>query len=117
MPVLPFLEDSEENVLAVVRMAAKCGARFVYPSFGVTLRQNQRDYFLDALERRFPGQGLATRYIKQYGYQYYCGSPNEKRLWQVFRDECEKLGLLWKMEDIIRSYQMGYGGEQLSFFS
>ena len=41
MPVLPFVEDTEENVRAVVRAAAKAGARFVYPAFGLTIRQGR----------------------------------------------------------------------------
>ena len=34
MPVLPFLEDSQENILAIVRAARQAGARFIYPAFG-----------------------------------------------------------------------------------
>ena len=34
MPVLPYLEDSVENVLSVVEVAAQAGARFVYPACG-----------------------------------------------------------------------------------
>ena len=47
MPVLPFLEDSVENVLAVAEAAAEAGARFVYPAFGMTLRDSQRAYMKD----------------------------------------------------------------------
>ena len=46
MPVLPFLEDTEENVLEVVERAAEAGASFVYPALGVTMREGQREYFL-----------------------------------------------------------------------
>lgn len=42
MPVLPFLEDRPEQVLEVVDRAADAGARFIYPCFGVTMRQGQR---------------------------------------------------------------------------
>ena len=58
MPVLPFLEDTEENVLEVVERAAEAGASFVYPALGVTMREGQREYFLQGLEDAFPGQGL-----------------------------------------------------------
>lgn len=43
--------------LAVVEGAAQAGARFIYLAFGVTMRQGQREYFLEGLERAFPGQG------------------------------------------------------------
>lgn len=35
MPVLPFLEDTPENVREVARRAAESGARFVYPACGI----------------------------------------------------------------------------------
>jgi len=50
MPVLPFLEDRPEQVLEVVDRAADAGARFVYPGFGVTMRQGQREHFLRQLD-------------------------------------------------------------------
>lgn len=46
MPILPFINDSEENITNIVRKAAQCGAKFIFSyGMGVTLRQNQRDYF------------------------------------------------------------------------
>ena len=42
MPVLPFIEDNEKNITAIVDMAADSGAKFIYPAFGMTLRGNQR---------------------------------------------------------------------------
>ncbi|MDE6132954.1 MAG: radical SAM protein [Oscillospiraceae bacterium] len=115
-PLLPFIEDTEENVLAIVRMAKECGARSVYPMFGLTMRSGQREYFYRKLEENFPGSGLAERYAKTYGERYVCNSPHIKRLWRVFTEECQKLGLVYEMRDIIASYKLGYGDSQLSFF-
>jgi len=114
MPVLPFLEDSTENVVRILRLASNAGARFVYPSFGVTLRQSQRTYFLDRLEELFPG--TAQKYLNRYGSGYQCASPRAKELHQVFREECGRLGLLYKMPEIIRSYRTGYQDAQLTWF-
>ena len=116
MPVLPFLEDSEEQVLAVVRKAAEAGARFVYPALGMTLRQNQRDYYYAQLERLFPGEGLVERYRKTYGDRYECYSQNVRQLWRAFAAECDRLGLLYQMKHIISAVTRGYGDRQLSFF-
>ncbi len=115
-PLLPFIEDTEENVLAIIRMAKECGARSVYPMFGLTMRSGQREYFYRKLEENFPGSGLAERYAKTYGERYVCNSPRIKRLWKVFTEECKKLGLVYEMRDIIASYKLGYGDSQLSFF-
>ena len=46
MPILPFINDTEENIISIVRKAKENGAKFVYPAFGVTLRSNQRIHFL-----------------------------------------------------------------------
>lgn len=116
MPVLPFLEDSEENVLAVVDHAAQAGARFVYPAFGVTMRQGQREYFLDGLERAFPGQGLKARYLRRYGDRYVCTSPRAGALWKVFAAACRERGILYDMKSIIRAATLGGGERQLTFF-
>lgn len=116
MPALPFLEDNEENILGIVRRAAECGARFIYPAFGVTMRQNQRDYFLEKLEELFPGQGLKERYVRQYGSAYECRSPKAKALWDTFTAACGETGLLYKMQDIVRGYKQGYGDRQLTLF-
>lgn len=115
-PLLPFIEDTEENVLGIVRMAKECGARSVYPMFGLTMRSGQREYFYKKLEENFPGSGLAERYAKTYGDRYVCNSPHIKRLWKVFTEECQRLGLVYEMRDITASYKLGYGDSQLSFF-
>jgi len=114
MPVLPFIADNQENIINIVRKGAECGVRFIYPAFGVTLRQNQREHFYSKLDESFAG--VKQKYIKQYGYEYSCVSPNAKRLWQVFKTECDMLGILYKMQDIISCYKQGYGIQQLSFF-
>lgn len=116
MPVLPFLEDSDEGVLAVVERAAQAGAKFIYPAFGVTMRQGQREYFLDSLERVFPGQGLRERYLRQYGDRYQCVSPRARALWRVFTQACRERGILYDMSAIIRAATLGYGDRQLTFF-
>ena len=114
MPVLPFLEDTEENVRTLVGRAADCGARFVYPAFGMTLRANQRIYYYDRLAELFPG--LRERYEKRYGERYQCASPRARQLWGVFQQECARHGLLYRMPEIIRGYRLGYQAGQLSLF-
>ena len=113
MPVLPFLEDNEENVLSVLRAAAGAGARFVYAYFGVTLRDSQRAYFYDCLDGQFPG--LRERYASRFGERYDCRSPRAGKLMRLYQEECGRLGLLWKMQDIVRANRQGYGDTQLRF--
>ncbi|HEY5466439.1 MAG TPA: radical SAM protein [Clostridia bacterium] len=106
MPILPFINDTEENLLQIVRQAHENGASHVYPAFGVTLRTNQREYFYDRLNAHFPG--LRQQYIRQYGNAYGCHSPDEERMQRVFRRECDRLGLLYRMKDISAGIRRGY---------
>ncbi|MDF2874108.1 MAG: Elongator protein 3/MiaB/NifB [Sporomusa sp.] len=114
MPVLPFLEDNDSNISRIIHLAAENGARFIYPAFGVTLRQNQREWYYKKLDEHFPA--LKQKYITQFGNDYECPSPNAKRLWQLFQAECDRKGILYKMKDIINGYRQGYGDNQLSLF-
>jgi DNA repair photolyase len=114
MPVLPFISDNRENIGEIVRMAKENGAKFLYPAFGVTLRNNQRDYYYDKLDKEFPG--LKEKYIKQYGVRYQCGSTKARELYRFFTEECDKNKLLYRMQDIITAYKRGYEYQQLSLF-
>ena len=116
MPVLPYVEDSAENVLSVVDSAARAGARFVYAAFGVTMRDGQRDYFLNGLDRVFPGERIGEKYRKKYNTRYSCASPRARELWEVFSTRCQELGLLYEMRHIISAATRSYEDRQLSFF-
>lgn len=112
-PLLPYLCDSEENIKEVVRLSAEAGAKFIHTYFGVTLRQNQRDYYYAKLDEHFPG--LKMKYIQQYGNKYNCSSPDIKKLRNVFVKECNTYGLLYRMSDIIHAYKKPKD-EQLTLF-
>ena len=54
-PVLPFITDSEEDIKKLVKLAAMSGAKFIHTYMGMTLRENQRDYYFQKLDQYFPG--------------------------------------------------------------
>jgi DNA repair photolyase len=114
MPVLPFINDNKENVLNIVRLAKMNGAKFIYPAFGVTLRNNQREYYYEKLDELFPG--IKSRYISEFGDRYQCTCPNARELYHLYAAECEKNNILYKMKDIIAGYKAGYGYNQMSLF-
>ncbi|MCL2520852.1 MAG: radical SAM protein [Spirochaetaceae bacterium] len=114
MPILPFITDNPEAIIHLLQQAKENGARFIYPSFGVTLRAGNRDYFYQKLDERF--SGLKQKYINRYGQRYSCQAPNSKKLWQIFSEECQRLGLYFKMADIITDYKQAYRKRQLSLF-
>lgn len=98
MPILPFIEDTEENILPIVRRAAEVGAKYIFPAFGTTMRSGSREYFYDRLDALFPG--LRARYELTFRDRYECPSPYRGRLKQVFTDECRRLGLMHDMAQI-----------------
>lgn len=111
-PIIPFITDSEENIRNVIKLSAENGAKFVFSIGGVTLRDNQRNYFYEQIDRAFPG--LKERYIKSFGNNYFC-YPQNKKLSKIFKEECNKYGLLYRMEDIVKAYKKKDDVEQLKF--
>lgn len=114
MPILPYINDTENNILSIVRASKEHGAKFIYPSFGVTLRQNQRDYYYQQLDRLFPG--MSQKYRQTFGDQYSCHSPDAKQLAKVFKVACQSEGILYKMNEIIEAYKTKLEPFQLSMF-
>ena len=111
MPLLPFINDTEENIREIVTKAAKHGAKYIYPSFGVTLRDNQRQYFFNKI-----GPELTNKYTEAFGEAYMCVSPNHKQLRNLFETLCQKYGILYKMKDIIAASKNHVKEEQISLF-
>ena len=115
-PVLPFITDKEEDIKELVKFASIYGAKFIHTYIGMTLRENQREYYLDKLDEHF--EGLREKYIEVYGEKYNCLVPNYKHLYRIFTEECDKYGILYRMEDIIKAYKKNMGNsEQISLFN
>ncbi|HYE09935.1 MAG TPA: radical SAM protein [Patescibacteria group bacterium] len=113
-PILPYINDTEENIRHIIKAAAENGASFVSPYFGLTLRQNQRLYFYQQLDRFFPG--IKQKYISTFGDKYECISLHKNELWHVFKTECARYGLLYKMSDIREAFKSSYENKQLRMF-
>lgn len=98
-PILPYITDAEENVRAVIENAAASDAKYVLCyGFGMTLRKGNREYYYERLDSLYPD--LKEKYMKVFGQKYVCNSENAKELSLIFKDECEKYGLLHRIKDI-----------------
>ena len=114
-PMLPFITDKEEDIRYLVKLAYENGAKFIHTYMGMTLRENQRDYYFYKLDQHFIE--IKEKYIKYYGNKYNCIVPNYKRLYKVFTDECIKYGILYDMKDIIKAYKKEIkSNEQITLF-
>jgi DNA repair photolyase len=109
MPILPYINDTLENIKQLVNMAADHGAKYIVSSLGVTLRDRQRDYYFDKLDKYFPE--IKGKYMLQFGDAYGCMPENYKALNDCLKNECAKLGLATKMD----IFQLN-NPEQLSLF-
>ena len=110
MPILPFIEDDEENIRQIVSRAAACGAKYVIPWFAVTLRDRQRVYFYAQLDRLFPG--MRERYEQTFGERYECRTRNADRLEGIFQGLCRQYDLATR----VKSWEPEEVRKQLSLF-
>jgi DNA repair photolyase len=95
MPILPFIGDTEENVIQLVEMAHQSGAEYILPWFGMTLRAGSRDWYYYQLDKRFPG--IKQKYVHQFGGRYECNSPHWRKLDEVFQTLVHKYQIPTKM--------------------
>ena len=91
MPILPFLEDNEENITQIVKLAHEHGAAYIIPAFGMTLRTGSREYYYEKLDGLFPG--IREKYESKFGYRYQISANNAHELDRIFRDLCDQYGI------------------------
>ena len=94
-PILPFIEDTPENISSIVELAHQNGASYILPWFGMSLREGSRDYYYDKLDKFFPGG--KQRYVQRYGSRYICNSPNWRQLDDLFQKAVYKHGIATQM--------------------
>jgi DNA repair photolyase len=86
-PILPFINDTVANIAGLLDY---CVAAKVYGiinfGMGLTLREGNREYFYEQLDRNFAG--LKEKYIKNFGNNYVLTSPNNKELMAIFNRVC-----------------------------
>lgn len=115
-PILPYINDTEENISGLLDYCAEAEVRGVLCfGMGLTLREGNREYFYKQLDRLFPG--MKQRYISSFGNQYMINSPDGARLMRLFHKRCAASGILHDNERIfeyLRAFEERQ--EQLSLF-
>lgn len=98
-PFLPFINDSEQNLLGLLDYCVQTKVHGILCfGFGVTMRTGNREYFYRCLDDLFPG--MKQEYIRQFGNSYICNSPNNNRLMAILKKICKQHGILYKTDDI-----------------
>lgn len=115
-PILPFINDTEENLRGILDYCIRAKVHgIICFGFGVTLREGDREYFYSKLDEHFPG--MKQKYIRTFGNAYGCDSPNNTRLCEIFRDECQKHGILYKSDDVFAYlHEFEQKNQQISLF-
>lgn len=92
-PILPFINDNEDNVTSIMSECARTGVKGVIDfGMGLTLRKGDREYYYAALDKHFPG--LKQRYIRTYRNSYELPSPNAKELTAIYKRICKENGIM-----------------------
>lgn len=103
-PILPFLNDTRENIGGILEMCGQAGVQGVICfGMGLTLRDGNREYFYRQLDRHFPG--LKEEYIHRYGNAYEIPSPNQQELMKLFHQSCQAQGILHDNREIFSYLQ------------
>lgn len=102
-PVLPFLTDTEDNILGMIKKSKEADAKFIYTKMGMTLRTNQREYYYHALDQLYPG--LKEDYKAVYGNKHICNTLQFRHLMELFLKTCSENHILTDMDAIIKDYK------------
>ena len=115
-PFLPFINDNEENINKLMDICIENNVKGVlFFGVGLTLREGNREYFYECLDKEFPG--LKEKYIKQYGNKYEVSSNNNEVLSKIIIDRCREHNIMCDINQVF-SYLRKYPDkfEQISLF-
>ncbi len=117
-PILPYINDTENNISGILDMCVQAKVYGVICfGMGLTLREGNREYFYEQLERLFPY--LKEKYRYKYGNQYIIESPNNRDLMRFFHQKCEENGIVHNNEQIfnyLNAFEEKDNNKQLSIW-
>ena len=93
-PILPFINDTRENLQGILDYCVEAKVYGILCfDMGLTLREGNREYFYQMLDKYFPG--LRGRYEKTYGDSYIIPSRDRRELMALFRETCAKNNIVY----------------------
>ena len=117
-PILPFINDTEENIIEILEYCIEAKVYGVICfGMGLTLREGNREYFYNQLDRLF--LHMKEKYIYTYGMQYQLSSPKHNELMKLFHQICEDSGIMHdnsKIFEYLYSFEEKNSPIQLNLF-
>jgi DNA repair photolyase len=88
-PVLPFINDTRENLIGLLNYCIEAEVYGILCfEMGLTLREGDREYYYENLDKYFPG--VKEKYQKKYGNSYILTSGNNAELMKIFNKTCDE---------------------------
>ncbi len=117
-PILPFINDTYENISGIIDYCVEAKVYgIICFGMGLTLREGNREYFYDQLDKIFPH--MKEKYIEAFGNQYSISSPNNDELMRLFHQKCEQNGIVHDNNQIfqyLNHFEEKPTSRQLSLF-
>lgn len=88
-PFLPYINDTYENIKGLMDYCIEAKVKgIICFGIGMTLRDGNREYFYQNLDKYFPG--IKEKYIKRYGLSYEIRSDHHDELFDYIKDVSTK---------------------------
>jgi len=92
MPIIPFLEDDEENMENVIKESKNAGADFVLFSPGLTLRDSQAEFFINKLKKS-KYKDIVKPLLNLFNGKIYPPSHYSRKYHPILYELCKKFNL------------------------
>jgi hypothetical protein len=92
MPIIPFLEDNDDNLEDVIKNSKKFGADFVLFSPGLTLRDSQAQFFINKLKNS-KYKGTVKPLLELYKGQIYPPAEYARKLHPKLFNLCQEYNI------------------------
>ncbi len=102
MPIIPFLEDNDENMEEVIRRSKEAGADFVLFSPGLTMRDLQQEFFIKKLKNSKYNH-IVKPLLDLYKGEIYPPTEYTRKVYPKLLSFCEKYDLLVRIKRWIPS--------------
>ncbi|MDD5982889.1 MAG: radical SAM protein, partial [Solobacterium sp.] len=113
-PILPFINDNEANIMNILKACKEAGVYGIMTfGIGLTLREGDREYYYDKLDKYFPG--LKYKYIKRYGNSYELPVPDEHSLNNLLIKYCKENSMEYrpdKLFEYLNTFEDKIHGEE-----